>query len=55
MAKVFYVTCPNCEKRYYLDRLLQEVVDRDPNQRLRCPFCKRDFKLGTKLAKAQNA
>jgi len=46
MAKVFYVTCPNCQKRYYLDRLLHEIVVSDPNQHLRCPYCKTEFKMG---------
>ena len=50
MAKVFYVTCPKCQKRYYLDRLLHEIVMRDPNQHLRCPYCKTEFKLGAGTA-----
>ena len=43
MAKVYYVACPVCEKEYYLDRMLYEIVISQLKQRLICPFCKEEF------------
>lgn len=38
MAKVFWVVCPKCERRYYVNRgLLGKDVQ------LFCPFCKSYF------------
>jgi uncharacterized Zn-finger protein len=51
MSKVHYVTCPSCAKRYYLDRLLHEIVISDPKQKLKCPFCKTVFATETPLGK----
>jgi len=48
MAKVSYVTCPSCHKDYYIDRILSDVLETNPNQILKCPFCKNEFKLGAK-------
>ena len=48
MAKVHYVECAACGKEYYLDRILQEVLDSDPGQKLKCPFCKKEFHLEAK-------
>ncbi len=43
MSSVYYVTCPACSKRYYLDRMLHAIVIRDPEQQVKCPFCKTEF------------
>lgn len=48
MAKVSYVECPSCHKDYYIDRILSDVLETNPNQILKCPFCKHEFKLGAK-------
>ncbi len=45
MAGVHYVNCEHCGKQYYLDSLLYDVVKANPEQKLRCPFCKREFTL----------
>lgn len=45
MARVHYVQCPSCQKEYYLDQILHEVVLVNPKQKLICPFCKREFHL----------
>ncbi len=49
MAKVNYVACTSCHKEYYIDRLLSDVLESNPNQLLKCPFCKQEFKLGAKI------
>jgi len=54
MAKVHYVECAACGKEYYLDRILQEVVESNPGQKLKCPFCKKEFHLETKDRKKTN-
>ena len=43
MAKVFYVNCTNCSKRYYLDELLYQKILDDPKQKAKCPFCRKEF------------
>jgi hypothetical protein len=43
MAKVHYVECSLCGKEYYLDLILSEVVEANPKQKLKCPFCKKEF------------
>lgn len=48
MAKVHYVECSLCRKEYYLDRILWEAVISNPMQKLKCPFCKKEFNLETK-------
>ena len=48
MAKVSYVECPSCHKDYYIDRILSDVLETNPDQILKCPFCKQEFKLGAK-------
>jgi uncharacterized Zn-finger protein len=50
MAKVSYVECPSCHRDYYIDRILSDVLETNPNQNLKCPFCKQEFKLGVKIA-----
>jgi NAD-dependent SIR2 family protein deacetylase len=49
MAKVSYVACASCHKEYYIDRILSDVLETNPNQILKCPFCKQEFRLGTKI------
>ncbi|MDR7868662.1 MAG: hypothetical protein RIN56_17860 [Sporomusaceae bacterium] len=43
MAKVQYITCPKCQRDYYLDKILfeqgKDII------KLRCPFCKTEFYL----------
>ena len=46
MARVHYVTCRNCGKEYYLDLALYEATLSNPNQELKCPFCKKAFVPG---------
>src|SRR5262245_59521466 len=52
MAKVNYVECPSCHKDYYIDRILSEVLETNPKQNLKCPFCKQEFHLGKNGPKA---
>ena len=51
MAKVSYVTCTSCHKEYYIDRILSDVLETNPDQPLKCPFCKQEFRLGQKSAR----
>lgn len=46
MSKVYYVTCPKCLKKYYMDELLYKIVIKNPKQNLKCPYCKSEFKSG---------
>jgi uncharacterized Zn-finger protein len=46
MAKVSYVACPSCHKEYYIDRILSDALESNPNQILKCPFCKQEFRFG---------
>ena len=46
MAKVNYVACPSCHKEYYIDRILSDVLETNPKQILKCPYCKKEFNLG---------
>jgi len=43
MAVVYYVTCPACKKDYYLQRDLYQVTISKPQQKLKCPYCKKEF------------
>ena len=43
MGKVYYVKCELCQKEYYLDKELYEVILSNPKQKLICPFCKKKF------------
>lgn len=45
MARVYYVQCKLCKKEYYVDQILYDAVISNPKQKLRCPFCKKDFCL----------
>jgi len=45
MARVHYVRCTLCQKEYYLDQILYEMVISNPKQQLKCPFCKKEFYL----------
>jgi len=51
MARVHYVECSLCGKEYYVDRILEEVLESNPKQKLKCPFCKKVF-LPKKAKKA---
>ena len=39
MAKIFWVTCPKCERKFYADR----GDFRYQNRKLMCPFCGERF------------
>ena len=54
MAKVHYIECTKCGKEYYLDRILQEVVEENPLQKLKCPYCKQEFLLEAKSGVKKN-
>lgn len=43
MAKVQYIKCPQCQRDYYLDKILFEQGKE--TIKLRCPFCKTEFYL----------
>lgn len=45
MAKVNYVECSSCHREYYIDRILSEALISNPDQLLKCPFCKSEFTL----------
>ena len=55
MAKVHYIECALCGKEYYLDRILAEVVEVNPKQKLKCPFCRKEFHLGMKREQGKEA
>ena len=55
MAKVSYVTCTSCHREYYIDRILSDVLETNPDQPLKCPFCKQEFRLGEKSTAKANA
>jgi len=48
MRTMNYVTCAHCGKEYYVERNLARALAANPQQKLKCPFCKRDFQLGQK-------
>lgn len=48
MAKVNYVTCPSCQKDYYIEKMLSKALAAKPGLMLKCPFCKLDFNLEKK-------
>jgi hypothetical protein len=54
MAKVHYVECAACRKEYYLDRILYEVVQSNPMQKLKCPFCKSEFQMEAKIEETKD-
>ena len=43
MQKVHYIECPSCHREYYLQKMLYEAAVVNPDQKLKCPFCKTDF------------
>jgi len=55
MAKVQYVACTSCQKEYYLDQILTDALIVNPMQKLKCPFCKEEFRLQVKKEAAQNS
>ncbi len=40
MERIFWVTCPECEKKFYADYTLRQL-----EVALLCPFCERSFKV----------
>ena len=48
MRTMNYVACAHCGKEYYVERNLARALAANPQQKLKCPFCKRDFQLGQK-------
>ena len=48
MARIHYVTCATCRREFYLDRILFEAVQSNPKQKLKCPFCKKEFQMDEK-------
>ncbi len=55
MAKVNYVECTSCHREYYIDRILSDALLVNPDQQLKCPFCKTEFKLNADKGKAKAA
>jgi uncharacterized Zn-finger protein len=51
MAKVNYVECSVCRKKYYLDLILSKALITNPAQTLKCPYCRKEFNLETKQEK----
>lgn len=41
MAKIYYVKCPECDKKYYIDNILLEQGKEDI--KMKCPYCKKAF------------
>jgi len=54
MAKVNYITCPSCDREYYIDRILSEALEKNADQPLKCPYCKTTFNLGAKADAAKS-
>ena len=54
MAKVNYVECPLCRKKYYLDLILSKALIANPAQKLKCPYCRKEFSLETKQEKKKD-
>ena len=55
MAKVNYVVCTSCDKEYYIDRILSDALQSNPDQILKCPFCKKEFNLNAPAGAASAA
>ena len=50
MPKVYWVQCPDCQRKYYISvSLLGKGLD------LMCPFCKRYFKQEESLLEKKKA
>ena len=54
MRTMNYVACAHCGKEYYVERNLARALAANPHQKLRCPFCKRDFQLRPKHPENRN-
>ena len=50
MAKIKYVSCAACKKKYYLNVGLYKEVLAKPEIQLRCPYCSSYFRLDEKSA-----
>ncbi len=55
MAKVDYVECSACRKKYYLDLILSKALISNPAQKLKCPYCRKEFYLEMKQEKNKDA
>ena len=51
MRTMNYVTCTHCAKEYYVEPNLARALSANPQQKLKCPFCKRDFQQAQKNPK----
>lgn len=41
MAKIYFVECSNCKKKYYIDDIM---LQREAEQvKMKCPYCKQFF------------
>jgi hypothetical protein len=45
MRTMNYVACTHCGGEYYVEPNLARALAANPQQKLKCPFCKRDFQL----------
>jgi len=54
MRTMNYVACARCGKEYYVEKNLARALAADPRQKLKCPFCKRDFELRRRNAEPKN-
>ena len=41
--KIYYLNCPICGKEYYIARALYEIQLGDPDVKLMCPYCQKEF------------
>ncbi len=49
-----YVACAHRGQEYYVEKNLARALAANPQQKLKCPFCKRDFQLAGKNAHTKN-
>jgi len=45
LGGVKYVNCASCGKQYYLVSNLYKLAKSNPDLKLKCPFCKKEFTL----------
>ncbi len=53
MRTMNYVACTHCGKEYYVEKNLARARAANPQPKLKCPFCKRDFQLALKNAETK--